>query len=679
MSLLARPVVSALAIFLLTLMLLKEVAFKRALDAVGDRAAQGFTQPFHLTGQALGLTLLLAAQWAAVLWFLGWHLSTYSDSTAFAASVGSAMQTVAATLLTLEFLRRMFRPQGLAAAHFRWRDARLLTIRRHLRWFELLALPAVFLFALTADSGSEAYASSLGRLLLIGLLLLVGAFLAIVLRRRPSLQSAHAAEHSVARRDRTTVQTAAYLCAVGLPILLAVFTGAGYLYTATLLTTKLLQSIWLAVLLLVLHATALRWLYHARGRLALERIRAAQAANSEDDAAGDAKPVADESGGPASGMDIELEAPRAADMATINAQTRRLLKIVVAGGAVLGAWMIWADVIPALRFLDFALWSTQIETTRMVPGPDGTQVPEPAVRIRVFTLGHLFTALAVLVVSFLAAGNIPGLLEVGVLQRLPIDSGARYAATSVARYAIYIVGIVTAFNLIGVGWDKVQWLVAALGVGLGFGLQEIVANWVSGIILLFERPLRVGDIVTVGDVTGVVTRIQIRATTIRNWDRKEFIVPNKELITGKLMNWTLSDQTNRVVINIGVAYGSDTERVRRLLQEILDGHPNVSKDPAPMVTFEGFGDSALNFVVRCYLPSLEQRLNTVHDLHHEIHRRFADEGIEIAFPQMDLHLRSDEAHTNGPPSTPATESRPPQRNGTDGEPAVPRAEGKSAG
>jgi potassium efflux system protein len=132
----------------------------------------------------------------------------------------------------------------------------------------------------------------------------------------------------------------------------------------------------------------------------------------------------------------------------------------------------------------------------------------------------------------------------------------------------------------------------------------------------------------------------MRATVLRNWDHQELIVPNKEFVTTKLLNWTLSNSTNRVVINVGIAYGSDIERARTLLLQIVDEHPNVLEDPVPSVTFEQFGDSTLNFVVRCYLPQLDGRLGTIHELHTEIHARLHAAGIEIAFPQRDLHLRT---------------------------------------
>ena len=194
--------------------------------------------------------------------------------------------------------------------------------------------------------------------------------------------------------------------------------------------------------------------------------------------------------------------------------------------------------------------------------------------------------------------------------------------------------------MMGFGWSRLQWMVAALSVGVGFGLQELVANFISGLILLFERPVRVGDIVSVDGVTGVVTRVQIRATTIRNWDRQDYIVPNKDLITGRVLNWTLSNAVNRVTINVGVSYDSDTRQVRRLLEEIVHEYPDIMEDPAPLVTFEEFGDSTLNFVVRAFLADMDNRLETINNLHTIIHERFGAAGIEIAFPQRDINIRS---------------------------------------
>jgi potassium-dependent mechanosensitive channel len=146
--------------------------------------------------------------------------------------------------------------------------------------------------------------------------------------------------------------------------------------------------------------------------------------------------------------------------------------------------------------------------------------------------------------------------------------------------------------------------------------------------------------VTIGNIDGVVSRMRIRATTLTTWDRKEYLVPNKEFITGRVLNWTLSNSINRVIITAGIAYGSDTELARELLLKAAQEHPIVLEDPPPIATFEGFGDNALNFLLRCYLPNLDNRLVTITELHTTIDKAFRKAGITIAFPQRDVHLDS---------------------------------------
>jgi potassium efflux system protein len=246
-------------------------------------------------------------------------------------------------------------------------------------------------------------------------------------------------------------------------------------------------------------------------------------------------------------------------------------------------------------------------------------------------------------VTFILAKQLPAALEMILLHRFDISAGSRYTITTLTTYAIVIVGVPLMLSTVGAQWSQLQWLVAALGVGIGFGLQEIVANFISGLIILFERPVRVGDIVTVGETDGIVTKIRIRATTIRNWDRKELLVPNKEFVTGRLLNWSLSDKMTRVVIVVGVAYGSDVERALSLMREAAQEHEHVLDDPAPVLSFEGFGDNSLTLILRAYLSSIDYRVATITDLHKAINSKFAENHINIAFPQRDVHL-----DTNGP-------------------------------
>ena len=256
------------------------------------------------------------------------------------------------------------------------------------------------------------------------------------------------------------------------------------------------------------------------------------------------------------------------------------------------------------------------------------------------TVADIGVALIVLLATYVAFRNLPGLTEIVVLQRLPLDAGSRYALSTVLKYTITIIGLAAAFGALNISWSNVQWLAAALTFGLAFGLQEIFANFISGLIILAERPIRIGDTVTVGSVSGTVTRIRMRATLITDWDRKELVVPNKNFITGEVINWSLSDPTLRLIIQVGVGYGEDVRKAEKILLEIAKKAANVLKDPKPYVVFGGLGESTLDFELRVFIPHVDHILTVKTELHMRIIERFREEDIEIAFPQRDLHVRS---------------------------------------
>jgi potassium efflux system protein len=323
----------------------------------------------------------------------------------------------------------------------------------------------------------------------------------------------------------------------------------------------------------------------------------------------------------------------------------RLIKSAYVVSIAAVGYFIWVSDLPALSILDDkTLWeitdSRQIERT--VPDSEEVTVITEQVVVPI-TLRDLAVSMFIVIVTFIAVQNLPGLMEILLLQRLSLIAGERYAIKSIIGYVLTVAGGIWAFTLLGLSWTKIQWLVAAVGLGLGFGLQEIFANLVSGLIILFERPIRVGDTVTVGDISGTVSRIRIRATWITAFNRQELIVPNKEFVTGRLVNWTLSDQILRVDIPVGIAYGSDTELARRLMLEVARAHPEVLADPEPIVYFQGFGDSSLNFELRVHSPNIDNFMPIKDAMHTGIDRAFREHGLEIPFPQRDLHVRSIEA------------------------------------
>jgi potassium efflux system protein len=565
-----------------------------------------------LTLRAFGWTLYLACGRAFLLVLAGWRLSALPVASDFSRAAGYGLLVAGYIWAILSFLNYLCLEYGVAGAHFRWRNATRLALRRQLLWLQPLWVPLAFLIAIIEAADNIAYQNSLGRLAFIVVMSATAVFAARIYRAASgkSVDPAKASTPGLLFRHRFFW----YPLSIGLPALLVILAAFGYYYTALQLSWEFENTALLVFALVLGNNLALRGLVIAQRRLAYEEeVRKRNEKREGEPKQGGDSP-APASVGEMQIESFEIEEPEISQ-AQITEQTRALLQTFLFFSGLIGLWVIWHDV----------LWSYSVEVdgvTKVVP----------------ITLISVLFAVLIGIITFVAARNLPGVLEITLLKYLPLDAGARYAFETICQYVVFAVGFIIAFNYIGINWGSLKWLVAALGVGIGFGLQEIIANFISGLIILFERPVRVGDIVTVDNIDGVVSRIRIRATTITNWDRKEYIVPNKSFITGKVLNWTLSNPMNRIIINVGIAYGSDTEMARELLLKTAQEHPNVLDDPPPVATFEGFGDNALNFTLRCFLPNLDNRLATITDLHLAIDKAFRKAKITIAFPQQDVHL-----------------------------------------
>ncbi len=313
----------------------------------------------------------------------------------------------------------------------------------------------------------------------------------------------------------------------------------------------------------------------------------------------------------------------------ISQQSLRLTTMVLFIIFALAFYTIWSDFITIFSFLDSVnLWSYTATSA------EGGNI------LQFVTLANLILALVIIIVSWVMTRNLPGLLEVLVLSRLKLRQGSTYAITTILTYIIVGIGAIASLGMIGVTWNKLQWLAAALTVGLGFGLQEIFANFVSGIILLFERPIRIGDTVTIGTYSGTVSKIRIRATTIVDFDRKEVIIPNKAFVTERLINWSLSDTVTRITIAIGVAYGSDLDKVKRVLLSAATNNSKVMTEPAPNVYFTSFGASTLDHELRFYVRQIGDRGVTSDEVNRAIDKLCRENDIDIAFNQLEVHLHN---------------------------------------
>lgn len=603
--------------------------FRRFVQDAGERINKPAKDNMRWTVGVLFATAFLAIRWPATLWFVGWIIASPHEATDFSKSVASGLSATAIILLTLQSLRQIARINGLGEKHFRWNAQSLKLLKLHIAWLTPILVPTFFVFSTLEAQSNETFKGSLGRVAFVIAFLSIALFVQRVLRPTGLIMSPILQRQSASWLNR--LRHVWYFVTLALPLLLVIAAVMGYYYTSVYLGTRFIESVWLFVGLIVGFALIKRWLVLQIRRRAIAEAqeRASQRQQKESEAAAPPDP------------DVINVPEERLDVVSINKQTLQLVRVTMMVVGIGGLWAIWADALPALGVLrGVTLWSITHQASETVTTADGNTVINEFTKTIPITLANLGLVSLTLLITVVGVKNVPGLLEITILQRLPIDAGGRFTATAITRYVITVAGVIIAFGQIGVGWSQVQWLVAAMTVGLGFGLQEIFANLASGLMLLIERPIRIGDTVTVADTIGTVTRIRTRATTVMGWDRKELIIPNKEFITGRVVNWTLSDSVIRLIVPVGIAYGSDTKLAKEAMTRAAARNENVLSDPPPRILFLGFGDSSLDFEVRAYVGSIDHYMITIDEVHDAIDQEFRKAGIEIAFPQRDLHVRS---------------------------------------
>ena len=621
-----NPIWIVLAAILLVASFVVRARLRAVLKACCDAARKPTLVSVAPTWKALAASLLLALFLPGVAWLLGWRLEATARPGSLPAAFGGALRQMALLGFLIEFIRIVARPHGLGASHFGWPADAVASVRRVLWVIIVVALPAGVIELTVRRLGNETLINSIGRIaFLVSATAFAWAGWSLFRRQSPVMAAARARqEESLIARIRWIWAIAA----IGMPIALALMAIEGHYYTAQQLAHRALLTASGLALLVLVKSTFNRVVLINYRRLAIKRAKEKRAERRAQQEA-----LGEEEGEPSDVIEAETDEPEV-PLVEVSNQTNTLIRIATVVTMLALVYGSWIDVLPAVGWIgDRPLYDDQLAIAAGLP--DNATVDDRSV-----TLADLLQAITLAGLTILAARNLPGLLEIAVLPRLPLDAGARYAASAIARYAIAIVGVIVCFRLIGIGWESVQWLVAAVSVGLGFGLQEIFANFVSGLILLFERPIRVGDTVTINDITGTVTRIRIRATTVLDWDNRELVMPNKDFVTGNLINWTLSNPNVRVVQSVGIAYGSNTELATELLKGAAESNSRILDEPQPLVVFTEFGDNSLVFELRFFVSGLQAYRTIKHDLNMQIDRMFREADIEISFPQRDLHLRS---------------------------------------
>lgn len=565
-----------------------------------------------------------------LLSFVAWQMSPAYELMTLKGSVHHAILVIVPMLFMSMLLLNTFRSDGLAEKHFGWSKDLCQGLHYGMFCIVWLVLPLKFFCESLSTFQNGAWYDSLGRLFFAATLVAMSIALYLGSRGfnrwrdkvmdqnglsrtraqrrqyRESLLNGGPVDVDMLSADtwKATLRRLTLLVVSLVPMVLVGLSVAGFHFTAMEMTRRAIWTALLAGIIAIATGLVSRMLLVTQFRVKLRQLKRNESGHIGED--------------------------ESINIADISSQVNQLLRATAIVAVVVVGWHIWSEVSPTIRFLDsVVVWG---------PRDDADQY----ILSEATTCSHLLLAIGTLCITWVLSRNLPGLLELTLIDRLPFDKGGRYAISFVVRYLVGLLGILLACQIIGFSWNSVQWLAGALALGLGFGLQEVFANLVSGIIILIERPVRVGDFVTINGTTGHVSQMQLRATTIRDLDMRELIIPNKKFITEDVMNWTLSDQMARLILKVGVAYESDTKLVQETLLTIARQHPQVMHNPKPEVVFGQFGDSTLDFELRVIVPSRDHFPKVRHDLNMMINESFREKNIEVAFPQREIRVKAED-------------------------------------
>ena len=600
---------------------------KRFWADIVDRAAKvgRVNSDSYWHTPAVIVSCVLVALPIPLVFFLLWILFETSNSPDLTvqSAASTAFYLIFFTLLFLSW-RAWDRDKSLFASHYKLPNTIRSIVNRNLRWFVPIMGTLTAVIAFTQNSSDPNVYEGFSLAAFISAALALAFFGYKTLWKERKAVSDNLGRSGAFFKYRVLFR----VIVIGLPLIAAGLAAAGYYDTANQLLSRLFLSGWLFLLTYVIFGLVSRTILVAQRRLGLQRaIERRDAAVKARQEKLDAEERGEQIAQPPPIDTSEI------DVKTMSQQSMQLLNTLVVIGFAIAMWIIWSDLLPALSvFNDVQIGSYVGQALNDSGVMIDTRVP--------ITLWNLIQGAVILVLTFIAARNLPSLLEIFVLSRAPIDAGTRYAITTILGYIIIAVGVVVGFDKLGLQWSQLRWIVTGLSVGIGFGLQKIIANFVSGLIILFERPVRIGDYVTIGEQSGIVSRIKIRATTLSDLDNREILIPNEALISERVTNWTLSNSVTRLTVSVGIAYGSDTEKARDIMLSVLKANNKILETPAPQVLFIGFGESSLDFDIRVFLRNFEDRWPVRHVIHTEINRALEAAGIAIPFPQTDLNIVS---------------------------------------
>jgi len=581
------------------------------LERINSHIGKVNQDQFSLTLRTVFWSILIALP-LPILWSaLGYSLQN-AWSYPIGVDIGIAVTETVPVLWIFMIGAAFTHPHGLFIAHFRWHPAQVARAMRFYRLSVWLIIPLMIALIFFENYSDREFAPTLGRLCFI-LLCIALSLVTSSFKRAGIPLYLDEAGHGDNKINR-----ALWAVLLSAPLLAALASALGYFTTAQDLLTRLEISVAIWFFLLIIYHIVRRWMLIQRRRIAFERAKQRRAdilaqRAREDDAAISSNPEGSS----------ETEEPMI-NLDVISAQSLRLIRSILTMLALVAVIALWSEIHSAFGFLEnIHLW----DVTTTFNGVD---------TIQPISMGSILIVILVIIVTTQLVRNLPSLLELALLQHLDLAPGTGYAISTITKYLLMLLGGMVGFSLLGIEWVKFQWLAAALTVGLGFGLQDIFNNFISGLIILFEKPIRIGDTVTVRDLTGSVTKINTRATTISDWDRKEIIVPNKAFTTEQFINWSLSDPITRVVLTVPAPIEANSEEVTEILLITSRCCSLVLDTPAPEVYLIDIQQGIQIFELRIYAAEMSHRMPLRHEIHQLILAGYREHAIELPFPPFQI-------------------------------------------
>ncbi|WP_314344377.1 mechanosensitive channel MscK [Haemophilus parahaemolyticus] len=595
------------SIFLLIALLInwKKSTIKDRLASLASRVNTLTNDSHWLTPEAMFWTILLALP-STLMFFTAYNAIGFLF---FNDPIAIGRWGVRVTLYWWFFatVLSLLRPNGLAFRHFGMPQ-------ESNRIFQRIIKQSIWIVGLLLVSSIPSQIDEIGYLNdAIGQVMSIIALALCLFVVRPLLNRA-IREYQKAKKEEGATNTSISLfrllrlILVIVPISLIILIILGYYYTAVYLITHLLNSYFVILLWVFGRYFAYRFVAISARRLAYRRLQDKRRKLREQV------------------LENGTKEDETIKLSVVNQQIYRVTDLI--GWVVLfvSLYVIWSDLISVAYYLDgVILWESN----------EGNQVES-------VTLLNLMRASLYMVITYVLIKNITGILEVTVFSKIPLSKGTPQTIITMLTYIIVTFGSVSAFSALGISWTKIQWIFTALSVGLGFGVREIFGSFVSGSILLFERPIRVGDKVTVGQYTGIVTKIRLRSTTLLNSDHMEVVLPNQAFVTDRFINWTLNNTITRLQIFFKVSYDTDLDLMQRLLLQAVNEAPKVLSEPKVEINMLHFGDNALEHELLVFVGELGDRIETMNFLQYRINQLFRENGIRFALNQLDVHLHSED-------------------------------------